>query len=313
MTRLASTLVILSLLSFTSLAHANDGYSMLTGKTRVTGDVVTVGDLFTNAGSHASHALAPSPALGEKLVLSKYDLLRVAQAFRLKWSPEENLNTVSIERDGIAVDQDMINEALASSELHKSVSDNSEFQVTNLGGPIVIDGLEPVDLTIEKASFDASNETFHAKLVISRNDEKLKTLNIAGVATPMMNVATLRYPTSANHLISEDDILEIKVPQKKLRAETIVSKNDLLGMTTKRSLLAGQLLSSQDVTPPVLVRRNELVTVVYQNGPVQLSTKARAMSNGVKGDTVTMINTTSKKTFDAVVTGPQTAAVNING
>ena len=49
-------------------------------------NVVTVGDVFENAGTHADHVLAPAPAAGDTMVLGYGDLKRIADAFNYEWT-----------------------------------------------------------------------------------------------------------------------------------------------------------------------------------------------------------------------------------
>jgi flagellar basal body P-ring formation protein FlgA len=57
-----------------------------------------------------------------------------------------------------------------------------------------------------------------------------------------------------------------------------------------------------------VVRKSELVTVVYIVPGLQLTAKAQALESGGKGDVVTIMNPRSKRVFEAVVTGPGTVS-----
>lgn len=287
--------------------------SALTGKTLVDGDVVTVGDLFTNAGVHASHVLAPAPKPGDRLALAKPDFERVARAFRLKWTAPAHMPVIAIERNALAVTVDDITEALAKSDLKEKISDDATFAISNVMEPIIVNGKEPVKLAVTHGRFDAASEEFSATLQVKRDDEVVKEVALQGVATPMVSVPALRYPMMSGNVVRSSDVTEVSVPKKQLRADTIMFQTELVGMTLRRSTQASQSLTQADVVPPVMVKRNELVTITYRNGAIQLSTKARALAAGTRGDTVTFINLTSKKPFDAKVTGPQQAEVNLDG
>ncbi len=118
---------------------------------------------------------------------------------------------------------------------------------------------------------------------------------------------------SSNSPITAQDITEISIPKKQLRSDMLTAKNELIGMTPKRSLQGNQTILRKDINPPIMVKRNDIVTIIYKNGPIVLSAKARALGAGANGETVMMMNTISKKSFEAKVTGPQQAEVNLNG
>lgn len=307
-----TSLLSLGFLIMTAPCFAADQASELTGKNLITGDVVTVGDLFTNAGGSAGHVLAPAPAIGSPLALSAADLDRVAKTFRLNW--ENKIDSgITLERDAIAIDKDKIIASLNNSELKGKIDAGAELQLSNIQDDIIVSGHDDTDLTVSDVRFDGTSKKFSAVLNIARNDKILKQVSVEGTASIMVHVPVVKFSMTYNTLISDKDIGDIVVPQTQLRGDAIMSKADLIGMTAKRTILANQVITQQDVTPPVMVKRNDIVTIIYKSGSIQLSSKARSLGNGSRGDNVQFMNTTSKKAFDAKVTGPQTAEVNLDG
>jgi flagella basal body P-ring formation protein FlgA len=68
-----------------------------------------------------------------------------------------------------------------------------------------------------------------------------------------------------------------------------------------RGVPAGRLLTWHDVARRPLVKKGELVEVSAAEGRLNVTLKALAMENGAQGDTVTVRNPESQKTFAAVV------------
>lgn len=289
------------------------GESALTGKTLIDRDVVTVGDLFTNAGKDAGHVLAPAPKAGDRLVLNKNDLMRVSDAFRLHWTPMNDHVTVVLERNATVIAENDIVAALNDSPLKHDVSTDAEFKVTNLLNPVIVQGRDKPELLVSNTMFNPESEAFHATLEIKRDGKLLETVSLEGVATPMAVVPMVTRTVISGTVLSAGDITETAMPKKLLRDDTILSKADLIGMTVRRAIQPDAAINQGDITPPVMVKRNEIITVTYKNGTMQLSTKARALSNGSLGDVLQLINPTSNKTFEAKVTGPQQAEVNLEG
>ncbi|MBC7769435.1 MAG: flagellar basal body P-ring formation protein FlgA [Phycisphaerales bacterium] len=58
------------------------------------------------------------------------------------------------------------------------------------------------------------------------------------------------------------------------------------------------------------VRRGESVTLSYDAPGVSLTMRARALEDGAVGQSVRLLNTSSNRTIDAVVTGPGAARAN---
>ncbi len=56
------------------------------------------------------------------------------------------------------------------------------------------------------------------------------------------------------------------------------------------------------------IRRGEMVVLVYQAPGMSLTVRARALEDGAVGHPIRLMNTTSQRTIDAIVTGPGQAS-----
>ncbi len=75
-------------------------------------------------------------------------------------------------------------------------------------------------------------------------------------------------------------------------------------MVPRRTLRAGEPIRNADLAKPILVEKNQLVTVVYSTGGLTLSMRGRAQSAGSMGEAVRVQNPQSKRIVDGVVSGP---------
>jgi flagella basal body P-ring formation protein FlgA len=99
------------------------------------------------------------------------------------------------------------------------------------------------------------------------------------------------------------------VPLAQGRAIPFTSVQTLVGMEATRAIQAGDVLMSDVVQPPVLVKRGDSVTVYARGGGIQVRTIARAKENGSLGQPVQVESTDTRKSYDAVVTGTREAVV----
>lgn len=81
-----------------------------------------------------------------------------------------------------------------------------------------------------------------------------------------------------------------------------------IGMIARRPLREGAPVAASDMSAPVVIQAGDLVTVVYENGGIVLSMQVKAMSAGAVGEVISLQNLASRKTLQAVVTGPGQAA-----
>ena len=77
--------------------------------------------------------------------------------------------------------------------------------------------------------------------------------------------------------------------------------NPLLGREVRRTVCVGQELSMDDTRPARLVRRNQLVTVKFVSGALEITTTGRAMGEATEDEAVAILNLNSKKIVNGIV------------
>ena len=60
----------------------------------ITGDTITVGDVFEGVKANADFYLAPAPEIGKIRVISLNELVQISQVLKLGWEPEHNLHRI---------------------------------------------------------------------------------------------------------------------------------------------------------------------------------------------------------------------------
>jgi len=147
------------------------------------------------------------------------------------------------------------------------------------------------------------------------NAEGLRTIVVRGGASGPSavaargNVDVLTWARSipAGEMIQPADLIWGKAALAPADAPN--EPDAVIGMAARRPLRAGAAVAARDVSALQVVKTNEVVTLTYDNGGVSLSMQAKALSGGAVGETINVQNVTSKKTVQAVVTGPGQAAV----
>ena len=77
--------------------------------------------------------------------------------------------------------------------------------------------------------------------------------------------------------------------------------NPLLGREVRRTVYVGQELSMDDTRPARLVRRNQLVTVKFVSGALEITTTGRARGEATEDEAVAILNLNSKKIVNGIV------------
>jgi len=92
-------------------------------------------------------------------------------------------------------------------------------------------------------------------------------------------------------------------------ADALADADAAVGQAARRPLRAGAAASASDLTPPTLVKRDDMVVVAYEADGVSLALQGKAKANAVYGQAVEVVNLQSSKTIEAVCVGPDRAVV----
>jgi flagella basal body P-ring formation protein FlgA len=73
------------------------------------------------------------------------------------------------------------------------------------------------------------------------------------------------------------------------------------GKVAAHTLAPGKILMENDWVEPILVNRDDLVTILYDHHGISITVQARAMANGVRNQVIAVQNLSSHKIFNARV------------
>ncbi|MDO5528328.1 MAG: flagellar basal body P-ring formation chaperone FlgA [Paracoccus sp. (in: a-proteobacteria)] len=92
------------------------------------------------------------------------------------------------------------------------------------------------------------------------------------------------------HLAYADDI-----------AGAISEPGDALGLETRIAIYQGRAIRLEDLRSPTLVERNQIVQLRFQTGGLSITTEARSLGRGSAGETVRVMNISSRTTISAMI------------
>jgi flagella basal body P-ring formation protein FlgA len=134
----------------------------------------------------------------------------------------------------------------------------------------------------------------------------------ADVAPAVAPVVVAVQPIARGAIITASDVelqmLE-SVPGATSRRAPVTSIEQLIGMEARQPIAGGDVVFTDKVQAPVLVKRGEIITVVSQVGSIRVTTTARARQDGSHGELVQLESIETRETYDGRVTGLREAAV----
>ncbi len=277
-----------------SLSTAAFALPALKSEVVVTAEIVTVGDMFDDAGSLAELAMFRAPKPG---TTGMVELNAVAHAAKLVGITEfENVGIarVRVSRAASIVDahvlETMVTDDLRSRGIVQTgVTPNLSFDTPNLSF-----NAEAVDQPVKliNVRYMPGNSAFSARFQIAGTD---LPVDVTGHIEMMVEAPHLIDTRPAGTVLTPSD-LELKlVPLKYAESTGLVSMDQLVGKQLSRSGRGGLMLRARDVADPQVVARNQMVTVYLKSGPMTLTVKGQALNNAAAGQPVQVMNTASKK------------------
>lgn len=286
-------------------AAAQDGTPVLREQVKVHSELVTLGDIFEQAGSVSEVAVFRSPDLGTKGVVSAERVKAAAQQHGLYWDNPGSVAQISVERPGRLVSIEDITQVVAeaaSEELNMPRTDVEvvldrrvrEFHVdTRIEGPLLL-----------KRMHMRPGGAFEAEVGFETSQYGNVAEAVRGRAFETMAVPVPTRPITRGETIPRADVKILRLPRNQLRGGIVLEEADLAGMAARRELAANEPVRSSDIEHPKLVTRNALVTVVYQTGGLLLRAQGIAQEDAHQGATVGVLNTRSKRVVQGIVRGP---------
>lgn len=119
-------------------------------------------------------------------------------------------------------------------------------------------------------------------------------------------VATRTIP--ARSVISAQDLAMVPAEI----AGALTAPDAAVGQEAKVTLFAGRAVRAADLTPPALVQRNQVVTVVYQVAGLTIRTDGRALERGGAGAVIKVMNLSSHLTVQGAIIPDGTVRVGPN-
>ena len=83
----------------------------------------------------------------------------------------------------------------------------------------------------------------------------------------------------------------------------------IIGKAARRPLRSGTAVASLDVTAAQVIRRDDMIAVAFHAEGMTLTLQGKALGGAAMGETLNVMNPTSKKVIQAVAVGPDQAIV----
>ncbi len=166
------------------------------------------------------------------------------------------------------------------------------------------------DAEIEEILIPSDQRTFEVCLKLGSGN----TVNFSGKIEWLANIPTLLKPLGSNDTINLSDITHQMYPVDQLTAMVVMDANELIGKAAAHNIIKpGLPIERSQLKNPTIVKKGEMVNVVYRSQCLIVSAKAQATQDLACGDTgvfeTQQNDLKHAKKISAKVVGPSTAEI----
>jgi flagella basal body P-ring formation protein FlgA len=311
MIRFARTFALLTMLGSAALAQEQPR-PVLRAHAVVNSDVVKVGDLVENAGIIAKVPIFRAPDLGTTGSVPAEAVAAAVQKHALIGLDTAGLSEVIVTRPARTIPageiEDALTQALAAQYQLGPVKDIA-VTFDRLLDTINVDPSALGEPRVIRVSYDQRSNRFDATIELPTGASARGNLRLTGRAVPTLAVVTLAHAADRGTVLKDGDIVIERRPRAEISREALTELERARGLALRSNLPPGAVLRAADLTKPEVVQRNETVTLTYMLPGITLTVRGKALDGGAEGDTISIVNEQSKRTLQAVVTGPGRAAI----
>jgi flagella basal body P-ring formation protein FlgA len=270
-------------------------------ETTVTSDVVRIGDLVDNAGTHATIAIFRAPDLGQTGRVAVERVIEALLPHEVADLETRGLTEVVVTRASATITpkdiEARITQALAGRQRN---TEAANLTLTFDAEPRAFH-IEPgTELRIARMAFDPRGGRFD---VLFERPGNRNLMRFTGTYVETFEAAALTRPIAANEILRASDVTIVRRPKAEFQANIITVVDRAVGLAARRAMRPGDVLRQTDLGKAELVARNDNVTITFQVPGITLTMRGKALEGGAQGDTISVMNAQSKRSIQATVAG----------
>lgn len=296
--RSITALIAAALASGTALAAP-----ALKPEVTVNSPIVTVGDMFNDAGALAELPLFRAPLPG---TTGNVDLTAIRGAtarIGLNAFDTAGLTQVRVSRAASIVD-----EALLATLINNDLRQRGILTESMTANVLLSQPLQPIRTAasdnparLDNLRYLPANGTFSARFTI---DGLSQSIDVHGSIVMNIEAPHLVSSLPAGTVIAPEHIVMRPIPVQQADAQGVATLGQLVGMALNRQSREGMMLRASDVSTPLSIAKNDIVTIYYRQGPMTLTVRGQAVTGAPQGGPLQVLNLVSRRVISATAIAP---------
>lgn len=191
---------------------------------------------------------------------------------------------------GQALEQAALERMLCDALAKRGVAGPLALDIEQPSLPLANNAASPISLMLVALSHEPSTGRYRAQINATLDSGISRVIAVSGRAQELIDVIYPVRTINAGEIIDADDLKIISAPASSLVGDHFHSINNVIGLEAKRALLAGKFIRVRDLGKQVMVRRGEVVRLVFVRGSLELTAEGMALEDGQIGQNIRISN-----------------------
>lgn len=269
----------------------------------VSTSIVTVGDMFDDAGVLAEEPLFRAPLPGTTGTVDLAAVKAATARIGLTSFDSRGLAAISVSRAAALVDETLLADLIAGDLRQRGILAEGMNLQTFFAQPVTPIEVEDTGspARLDSLRYLPGNGTFTARFTLAGVS---KPLDVTGSIDLSVDVPHLAATLPVGTVLRPEHIVMRPVSARQADAQGVPAIDQLVGMALTRQSREGVMLKLSDVATPLTVAKNDPVTIYYRQGPLTLTVKGQAVTGAAEGAGLQVLNLMSKRVISAVAIAP---------
>lgn len=211
----------------------------------------------------------------------------------------------------LIVGEDEIREAIEDEFVEQG--QNQALDVEFFGGQTVfyIENAQKAKILVSNLKIDELQNKFSCTAEIFADGKFFDRTSMTGRYYVLGEIWVPAKNIQKGEVIKPDMLKQITVRSNRLKPGFMTEKDQLVNKEAKKTLKEGKIVVDRDVGNEMLIKKNDVITVVYKTEKMQITAKVEALKDGARGETIEMLNPKSKKILYGKVVDKDTVEVDV--
>lgn len=214
---------------------------------------------------------------------------------------------IIIRRESTQITQEQVLEIFKKFVLENSPWRREEINILSVHFsdiPAIPTGKMTYEITVSPKERFIGNVT--ATIDFYVNGEKARTLNVVSRVEVFGKAYLASHPLKQNQMITEADVEVQKINLTDVADRFATSLDQVENRRVLRNVGTHQPLELKDLDKPLVIKRGDMVKIVYDQPGLSVTAKGQVNADGSVGDTLAVTNVTSQKRIYCKVVDAQT-------